>query len=158
MALQKMLYDDATASQTYELYGPTNYSLAEIAEMVDKEIIKRRRHVNLPKAILKPTAEVLNKLLWWPISSGDEVEREFIDQVIDPSAKTFADLDIEPAEIQSLTYNYLVGIHLRSASDILLTLRSLQVGYRSSAFSDLPPATEREKREEKKYLHVLDDQ
>jgi len=113
--------------------------MAEIAELVDKEIVKRRRHLNLPKLLLKPTAEILNKLLWWPISSGDEVEREFIDQVIDPAAKTFADLRIEPADISSLTYSYLVG-------------------YRSSAFSDLPPATEREKREEKKYLHVLDDQ
>jgi NADH dehydrogenase (ubiquinone) 1 alpha subcomplex subunit 9 len=32
------------------------------------------------------------------------------------------------------------------------------MGYRSSQYYDLPPATEREKREEKKYLHVLDDQ
>lgn len=35
---------------------------------------------------------------------------------------------------------------------------ALQQDYRSSAFYDLPPATEREKREEKKYLHVIDDQ
>ena len=35
---------------------------------------------------------------------------------------------------------------------------NFQQGYRSSAFYDLPPATEREKREEKKYLHVIDDQ
>jgi NADH dehydrogenase (ubiquinone) 1 alpha subcomplex subunit 9 len=30
--------------------------------------------------------------------------------------------------------------------------------YRSSSYYDLPPATEREKKEEKKYLHVIDDQ
>lgn len=33
-----------------------------------------------------------------------------------------------------------------------------QQGYRSSQYYDLPPMTEKEKREEKKYLHVLDDQ
>ena len=44
------------------------------------------------------------------------------------------------------------------ASDKLTAMRIIQQGYRSSAFYDLPPATEREKREEKKYLHVLDDQ
>lgn len=33
-----------------------------------------------------------------------------------------------------------------------------QQGFRSSAFYDLPPATEKEKKEERKYLHVLDDQ
>ncbi|PMD20505.1 putative NADH-ubiquinone oxidoreductase 40 kDa subunit mitochondrial precursor [Hyaloscypha hepaticicola] len=138
-ALEKMIQDDTTASQTYELYGPKNYSTAEIAELVDREIIKHRRHINLPKAILKPTAGLLNKVLWWPVLSADEVEREFIDQKIDPTAKTFKDLGIEPAELSSLTFHYLQG-------------------YRSAAYYDLPPATEREKREEKKYLHVLDDQ
>ncbi|KAF4632666.1 hypothetical protein G7Y89_g5464 [Cudoniella acicularis] len=138
-ALEKMLQDDSTAEQIYELYGPKNYSTAEIAALVDREIIKHRRHINLPKRILKPAAELLNKALWWPVISGDEVEREFIDQKIDRTAKTFKDLDIEPAELSSLTFHYLQG-------------------YRSSQFYDLPPATEREKREEKKYLHVIDDQ
>ncbi|RAO68882.1 uncharacterized protein BHQ10_004894 [Talaromyces amestolkiae] len=138
-ALERMLYDDNTASQTFELYGPKQYSTAELAEIVDKEIIKHRRHINLPKAVLKPAAYYLNKYLWWPTMSADQIEREFIDQHIDPTAKTFKDLDIEPAEINSLTYLYLMG-------------------YRSSQYYDLPPATEREQREEKKYLHVLDDQ
>ena len=104
-----MLEDDNTASQTFELYGPKNYSTAEIAELVDREIIKKRRHINIPKRILKPVANLLNKLLWWPTSSADEVEREFIDQKIDPKAKTFKDLRIEPAEISNLTFHYLVG-------------------------------------------------
>jgi len=138
-ALEFMLQDDSTTSQTFELYGPKNYSTAEIAELVDKEIIKHRRHINVPKAILKPAANLLNKALWWPVISADEVEREFIDQTIDPKAKTFTDLGIEPAELSNLTFHYLQG-------------------YRSAAFYDLPPATEREKREEKKYLHVIDDQ
>ncbi|KAK3941176.1 nadh-ubiquinone oxidoreductase 39 kda [Diplogelasinospora grovesii] len=106
-ALEKMLYDDTTASQTYELYGPKNYSTAEIAELVDREIYKKRRHINVPKAILKPVAGLLNKALWWPVLSADEVEREFHDQVIDESAKTFKDLGIEPGDIANFTYHYL---------------------------------------------------
>src|SRR5690242_16956092 len=105
-----MVHDDSTAEQTYELYGPKNYSTAEIAELVDKEIYKKRRHVNLPKAILKPAAKLLNQALWWPVLSADEIEREFIDQKIDPKAKTFKDLGIEPAELSSLTFHYLVCI------------------------------------------------
>jgi len=104
-----MLYDDSTASETYELFGPKNYSTAEIAELVDKEIFKKRRHINLPKKILKPAANILNKALWWPVLSADEIEREFIDQKIDPKAKTFKDLGIEPAELSSLTFHYLVS-------------------------------------------------
>lgn len=108
-ALEIMLYDDNTASQTYELYGPKNYSTAEIAELVDREIFKKRRHINVPKAVLKPVAGLLNRLLWWPIMSADEVEREFHDQVIDETAKTFKDLGITPAEISDYTYHYLVS-------------------------------------------------
>ncbi|RFN52020.1 nadh-ubiquinone oxidoreductase 40 kda subunit, mitochondrial [Fusarium flagelliforme] len=137
-ALEKIFFDDTTAGQTFELYGPKKYSMEEISVMVDKEIYKQRRHINVPKAILKPVAEILNKVLWWHTLSADEVEREFLDQVIDPKAKTFKDLGIEPGDIINFTYHYLQG-------------------FRSQNFYDLPPATEKEKREEKKYIHVLDE-
>jgi NADH dehydrogenase (ubiquinone) 1 alpha subcomplex subunit 9 len=40
---------------------------------------------------------------------------------------------------------------------VTLTIPS-QHHYRSASYYDLPPMSEKEKREEKKYLHVLDDQ
>lgn len=138
-ALEKIGYDDTTAGETFELYGPRNYSMAEIAQFVDQEIVHRRRHINVPARILAPALDLLNKLVWWPVGSAAEVEQEQLDQVIDKSAKTFADLGIEPAELQDLTYHYLQD-------------------YRASSYYDLPPATVRERREEKKYLHVIDDQ
>jgi len=107
-ALEKMMFDDNTASQTFELYGPKNYSTAEIAELVDREIYKKRRHINLPKMLLKPAAGLLNKLIWWDYMSADMVEREFHDQVIDETAKTFKDLGMEPSDISQWTYHYLV--------------------------------------------------
>jgi len=138
-ALEKIGLDDRTAGETFELYGPKNYSTQEISELVDREIVKKRRHINVPKAVLGPALEILNKLLWWPVGSKDEVEREHLNQFIDKSAKTFKDLDIEPGDLANFTYKYLQG-------------------YRSASYFDLPPMTEKEKREEKKYLHVLDDQ
>ncbi|KAF3059506.1 NADH-ubiquinone oxidoreductase 40 kDa subunit, mitochondrial [Daldinia childiae] len=136
-ALEAMLYDDNTAGQTYELYGPKNYSTAEIAELVDREIYKKRRHINVPKAILKPVANLLNKALWWPVLSAEDVDREFIDQKIDPTAKTFADLGITPGDISNFTYHYL---------DI--------VARHSMIFRQRT-----EKREgRQKYVHVLDEQ
>ncbi|KAF2242155.1 NADH-ubiquinone oxidoreductase-like protein 40 kDa subunit [Trematosphaeria pertusa] len=139
MALERMLHDDTTAAETFELYGPTNYTMAEINELVSKEIMKQRRHINIPKRLAVPLAKYLNKFLWWTTISPDQIEREFIDQTFDPNAKTFKDLDIEPVDLRSMTYEYLKG-------------------YRSAQYYDLPPMTEREKREEKKYLHVIDDQ
>lgn len=105
-----MVEDDNTASETYELYGPKNYSLAEIAALADKEIFKKRRHINLPKVIMKPVAQLLNRFIWWMTTSADQIEREFIDQAIDPSAKTFKDLGIEPGDIAKFTFHYLVCI------------------------------------------------
>ncbi|KAI4208705.1 MAG: hypothetical protein LQ348_000026 [Seirophora lacunosa] len=154
-ALALMAEDDSTASETYELYGPRNYSMAEISKLVDREIIKHRKHINIPKRLLAPMAQAYNKLIWWSQSSADAVEREFIDQKIDPRAKTFKDLGIEPADLANFTYHYLV-----SAPDPLSVryAKSVKQDYRSSAYYDLPPATERERREEKKFLHVIDDQ
>lgn len=103
-----MLLEEWTVAQTFELYGPTNYSTEELSKIVDREIMTTRRRINIPKAILKPTAYWLNKLIWWPTISADEVEREFLDQVIDPNAKTFKDFGIEPAELTNLTFHYLV--------------------------------------------------
>ena len=133
--------DDTTAGQTFELYGPTNYSMAEIGKLVDREILHHRRHINVPKRLYKPVAYWINRLLWWHINgmSADEAEQESIDQFIQKDAKTLQDLGIEGADLINLTYHYLQD-------------------YRSSSFYDLPPATEKEKREEKKYLHVIDDQ
>jgi NADH dehydrogenase (ubiquinone) 1 alpha subcomplex subunit 9 len=126
--------------------------------MVDREIFKQRRHINVPRALLKPIAGLCNRFLWWHTLSADEVEREFIDQEIDATAKTFKDLGIEPGDISKFTYHYLVGHFGDHTWSKFSLLTPLQQGFRSSAYYDLPPQTEREKREERKYLHVLDDQ
>lgn len=113
--------------------------MAEIAALVDREILHRRRHINLPKSVLAPALYYLNKLIWWPVGSKAEIEVEQYDQVVEKSAKTFKDLGIQPAELRELTFQYLQD-------------------YRAQSYYDLPPATAKEKREEKKYLHVIDDQ
>ena len=108
-ALEKIGLDDSTVGQTFELFGPKNYSMAEISELVDREIMKKRRHINVPKRIAAPAMELLNKFLWWPIGSKDQVEREFLDQFIDKNAKTFNDLEMEAGDISAFTFKYLVS-------------------------------------------------
>ena len=104
-----MLEDDTTVGQTFELYGPREYALADIAAIVDREIIKKRRRINVPRFLLKPAAEVASRLIWYIEMCGDEIERQFIDQEIDPKAKTFKDLGIKPSDIGEWTYTYLVS-------------------------------------------------
>lgn len=119
-ALEKIGLDDSTAGQTFELYGPKQQSLKEISEIVDREIMKNRRHINLPRFIAAPLAHLMNLLLWWPVGSRDQVVREFLDQFIDKDAKTFADLGIEPGDINGFTFKYLVSFpapyHICSSS------------------------------------------
>lgn len=110
--LEQIAMDDSTAGETFELFGPKKYTMAEISELVDREIFHKRRHINIPKAVLAPAMGVMNKLLWWGVGSKDEVEREFLDQFIDESAKTFKDLGIEPGDIANFTYKYLVSLTL----------------------------------------------
>ncbi|KAJ8608952.1 hypothetical protein MRB53_039391 [Persea americana] len=130
-ALEVMCQDDSTAGQTYELYGPTPYTMSEQREIVAKEIVKVRPVVNIPQFLRKPVNTVLGKALWWTHVNSDQVTREFIDQSIDPLAKTFRDLGIEPCELTACTYEYLQG-------------------FRSNVYYDLPPMTEarKEGREE----------
>ena len=113
------MLDDSTAGQTYELYGPQKMSMADLAAVVDKEIIQRRRHINLPKSVMKPLAEVLNRVLWWQSLTPDMVEREFIDQKIDRKAKTFSDLNIKASRVQDHTYDILVSEYFGTRSVIM---------------------------------------
>jgi NADH dehydrogenase (ubiquinone) 1 alpha subcomplex subunit 9 len=136
-ALEQMLYQDWTAGETFELYGPHEYTMAQISELVDKEIHQVRRHINVPKPVLKAITKVMAKFLWWTTMTPDSVEREFINQKIDRKAKTFKDLGIEPGDIKNFTYEYLLG-------------------FRPNTYYDLPPATEQEKKEDRKYIHVID--
>ncbi|KAI5789915.1 putative NADH-ubiquinone oxidoreductase 39 kDa subunit [Pyronema domesticum] len=136
-ALETIAYDDSTAAQTYELYGPREYTKESIARLVYKMTLRERKHINLPKGIMKPLASALNKI-WWPTYSPDEIEREFIDQKIDATAKTFADLGITPIELDEAAFPYMRD-------------------YRSNVYYDMPPMTAKEKREERKFLHVNED-
>lgn len=110
-ALQAIAYDDSTAGQTFELYGPKQYTMREIADIVDRDTVTKRHRINLPKPVLKTVAKMLD-YVWWPTIAPDEVEREFLDQKIDPTAKTFADLQITPDDLETKSYGYLR--HFRS--------------------------------------------
>jgi NADH dehydrogenase (ubiquinone) 1 alpha subcomplex subunit 9 len=105
-ALETIAYDDSTAGQTFELYGTREYSKQQVAYLIYKMILKDKKRVNLPKPVLKLLAKVMN-MAWWPTYCPDEIEREFIDQTIDPTSKTFKDLGIVPGELDDLAFQYI---------------------------------------------------
>lgn len=101
-ALEKIGYDDSTAGQTYELYGPEKLSFLEIRQMIHG-ITQDMSQVGpfsynfadyeIPLPLAKAVAQ-LKQYLYWKQTNPDQVQRHMIHQQIDPSAKTFADLGI----------------------------------------------------------------
>ena len=99
-ALSLMLEDDNTASQTYELYGPYKlFNSRNCRNGRSRNLQEAATHQCSQKFIMQPSARLLNDFLWWHTTSADEVEREFLDQVIDPTAKTFKDLGMQTRAI-----------------------------------------------------------
>lgn len=101
-ALEKIGFDDSTVGQTFELYGPEKLSFHEIRKMVHG-ITQDFSQVGpfsynfgdyeVPLQLAKLVAR-LKQYLYWKQTNPDQVQRHLINQKIDPTAKTFADLGI----------------------------------------------------------------
>lgn len=112
-AVCKLVYKDAAVGETYELYGPQQLLFREIREIIHG-ITQNYAHVGplnylfadyqFPLLPLKLVAAAKH-FLYWRTTNPDQVQRHLIDQVVDPSAKTFADLDIAPIEISEKIFS-----------------------------------------------------
>lgn len=135
-ALETIGYDDSTVGKTFELYGPKEYSMAQIHDMVRDATSREFRQINLPKKLYQAFAQA-TQYIYWETLCPDQIERMFLDQVIDSSAHTFKDLGITPAELEPLVVKYVRHwrnyLHLQ---DSLETTEAL--------------------RKEREYVHVID--
>ncbi|KAK7205207.1 hypothetical protein BZA70DRAFT_279323 [Myxozyma melibiosi] len=134
-ALKKIAFDDSTAGKTFELYGPDEYSLDDIRRLCEYEGLIRYSQISVPKAPYAWLTDKLNKLIWWPIGCADEVERMTIDQTVDKSAATFADIGMAPAKLRE----YLGG-YVRP--------------WRGNLFQDVAPDSIQERKREREFIHI----
>lgn len=135
-ALEQIGYDDSTAGKTFELYGPKEYSVAQVHRLVQDATQQPLRQINIPKLVYQFLSG-LTQHIYWPTLCPDQVERMFIDQVVDPNAATFKDLGVEPSELSNLAIKYVR--HWRSylhLQDSLETTAAL--------------------RKEREYIHIID--
>lgn len=135
-ALEAIGYDDSTVGKTYELYGPKEYTMAQVHDMVQEATQSELRQVNLPKQVYQFLSN-LSQNIYWPTISPDQVERMFIDQVVDPNAHTFADLGITPAKLEDLVLKNVR--HWRSYLHLHDTVEA-----------------DAARRKEREYIHVID--
>lgn len=135
-ALEQIGYDDSTTGKTYELFGPKEYTMADIQTIVAGATSNQQQVINLPKLLYVKFAE-LTQLIYWPTFAPDQVERMFLDQVVDKNAATFHDLGIEPAKLEDLVIKYVRHwrsyLHLQDSVETTAALRK-----------------------EREYIHVID--
>ncbi|KAJ9122774.1 hypothetical protein QFC24_004204 [Naganishia onofrii] len=79
-ALNVMLNAPRTSDgATFALPGPRTYTHASLVALVGAMTLKSHAAPNLPKPVAMAIATVLNRALWWPTVSPDEVIRKYID-------------------------------------------------------------------------------
>lgn len=137
-ALKVMLDAPVTSvASTFHLAGPAVKTGNEILDLVSLLTMKpMNKAPEVPKAVAMAFAKFVNKAIWWPTVSPDEIERKFINDAgiealepIDTSAypdgwapaqqssiipgvdgepvKTFADLAISPDHIEEWAIRYV---------------------------------------------------
>ncbi|CAG8539280.1 48_t:CDS:2 [Dentiscutata erythropus] len=99
LALERMFKDESTTGETYELYGPREYTFEQVLDLIDELIDNRRLRFNIPK----PIALAVTKAFYLPFLltiSPEDIERLFISDKITLGAKTFEDLGIRPLSLE----------------------------------------------------------
>ena len=114
--LEKIGFDDSTVGQTYELYGPEKFSYHEIRQMIHGitqnfaqagPLPYSFADYQIPLPLAKLVAE-LKQLVYWKLTNPDQIERHLINQTIDPTAKTFKDLEIEDLDqLANVLFTYV---------------------------------------------------
>ena len=111
--------DASTAGKTYELGGPSKYTLNEIYDVVTKTIDRRRFKIGLPFFLAKPIG-YMTAAIWryippfsWgflgdPPLTGDQVELMKTDNVVAEDALTLKDLGVTELEtVEAIVPSYL---------------------------------------------------
>lgn len=98
-AIAVCLRDSATVGKTYELGGPSVYTLAEVYELIFEAIGKRPFTVPVPHQIMAIQGRIAQYLPTSPLTQ-DEVYLALEDEVVADGALTTADLGIEPVSLE----------------------------------------------------------
>lgn len=105
-AVVRCIDDSTTAGRTYELGGPTVYSLRALIELLLAEIRRKRLLINLPFGLAAVQARLMSMLPNPPLTP-DQVEMLKRDNVVSSGALTLAMLGITPTAVEAILPSYL---------------------------------------------------
>ncbi|KAI9009125.1 hypothetical protein DFJ74DRAFT_686995 [Hyaloraphidium curvatum] len=98
-ALASMVKSDAATGKLVELFGPTEFTLRQILDVIVEISHRGPLMYPLPKPLAKLVGRVLDTISMNPLITADEVERMYVDEVPSGGAVSFAELGIKPQAI-----------------------------------------------------------
>jgi uncharacterized protein YbjT (DUF2867 family) len=103
---------DAASGRTYELGGPTVYTLEQLVKLCGDIIGHHARIIRLPEALARLQAMTFEMAPGEPIITRDNLDSMKVDSVL--SGPLAPELGIEPAGIETIAPVYLTGASMRS--------------------------------------------
>jgi uncharacterized protein YbjT (DUF2867 family) len=114
-AIVNVLDLDAASGRTYELGGPTVYTLEDLVTYCGDVIGKHARIIRLPDALARLQALTFEMAPGEPVISRDNLDSMKVDNVL--SGPLAPELGIEPVAIETIAPVYLTGASTRSRFD-----------------------------------------
>ncbi len=115
-AIINVLDLDAASGHTYELAGPSIYTLEQLVNYCGEAVGRHARIVRLPDALGRLQALSFEMAPGVPILSRDNLDSMKVDSVL--SAPLAPELGLEPASIETIAPVYLSDASLRSRLNI----------------------------------------
>ncbi len=115
-AIARILADPGTAGRTYELAGPTVYTLRELFNIALRIMGRRRLIVPVPFAVAEVQARLFELLPNPPLTSG-QVDLLKADNVASGTLPGLLELNIQPKAIEDIVPTYL-GRTCRAQSSV----------------------------------------
>ncbi len=102
----RMLADRGTAGQTYELAGPSAYTLRELVGFALRLMHKRRLLLHVPFAVAEIQARLFEFLPSPPLTTS-QVDLLRVDNLASGALPGFRDLDIRPKAVEDIVPTYI---------------------------------------------------
>ncbi|KAH9464749.1 hypothetical protein MJO28_001547 [Puccinia striiformis f. sp. tritici] len=130
-AMQLMSTAESTIGKTFELAGPRTYSHEELFEVLEVLTHKSLTPsiISLPLPVFKFLMKIVDKAVWWPTLSEDEIVRRCIDDKLELSEGCygFDYFGIEPDAVENLAITYLRYYRTASLFDAPIERGGLKV-------------------------------
>ncbi|NLP60900.1 complex I NDUFA9 subunit family protein [Paraburkholderia sacchari] len=118
-AIVNVLDLDAASGHTYELGGPTVYTLEQLVQYCGEVVGRHARIVRLPDAFARLQALSFELAPGVPVLTRDNLDSMKVDSVL--SGPLAPELGVEPASIETIAPLYLADASLRSRLNLFRT-------------------------------------